>query len=247
VSGPGTTDDTCRRMRLLIQADLDGELEATEAAAVAEHVAGCPRCAAVRRQLLALKARISKELPYHSAPTSLRSRLQRSLPRRRPLAILPFGAGFALAACLALLLIVPRSLFPTYSSVAEQAVADHIRALQPGHLVDVQSSDQHTVKPWFDGRLDYAPPVKDLANVGFPLVGGRLDYLDGRPVAALVYRRAQHVINLFVWPGNGTASSGERNGYNYIAWSAGGMTFWAISDVNKGELQEFVRLWQARQ
>jgi anti-sigma factor RsiW len=246
VSGSGTADDVCRRMRLLIQADLDGELEAAEAAAVAEHVAGCPRCAGVRRQLAALQTKLRAELPFHAAPPELRARLERGVRPRRPMALLPFGAGFAVAACLALLLVIPRAFVPSHRDLAGEAVAGHIRALQPGHLLDVTSSDQHTVKPWFDGRLDYAPPVKDLAADGFPLTGARLDYLDGRPVAALVYRRARHIIDLFVWPGDSAASSGEQSGYNYVAWSDGKMTFWAISDLNLAELREFTQLWRSR-
>lgn len=246
MSGSGIADDVCRRMRVLIQADLDGELEAAEAAAVAEHVARCARCTDVRRQLTALQTRLRAELTFHPAPPELRARLERRMQPRRPMAMLPFGAGFALAACLALLLVLPRALVPSQPDLAREAVAGHIRALQPGHLLDVTSSDRHTVKPWFGGRLDYTPPVKDLAADGFPLTGARLDYLDGRPVAALVYRRAQHIIDLFVWPGTGANSSGERNGYNYITWSDGKMTFWAISDLNSGELQEFARLWQSR-
>ena len=246
MSGSGTADDVCRRMRLLIQADLDGELEAAEAAVVAEHVAGCTRCRDVRQQLATLQTKLRAELPFHAAPPELRARLERRLRPRRPRAILPFGAGFALAACLALLLVLPRALVPSHPDLEGDVVADHIRALQPGHLLDVTSSDRHTVKPWFGGRLDYTPPVKDLAADGFPLTGARLDYLDGRPVAALVYRRAQHVIDLFVWPGSGPNTSGQRNGYNYVTWSDGEMSFWAISDLNSGELGEFARLWRSR-
>ena len=116
--------------------------------------------------------------------------------------------------------------------------------------MDVASTDEHTVKPWFDGRLDFAPPVKDLKTEGFPLTGGRLDYLAGRPVAALVYQRRQHTIDLFVWPDGsrldrGTAE-GSRNGYNFQRWSRGGMVFWAVSDLGAPELADFVRLWQER-
>ena len=128
-------------------------------------------------------------------------------------------------------------------------VASHIRALQPGHLSDVASTDQHTVKPWFDGRLGYAPPVKDLKAEGFPLAGGRLDYLAGRPVAALVYQRSQHVVELFAWPDGGHLDHGpaasSRSGYNFLRWSQDGMAFWAVSDLNAQELADFVRLWRA--
>ena len=132
--------------------------------------------------------------------------------------------------------------------MADTVVAEHIRALQPGHLMDVVSTDQHTVKPWFDGRLDYAPPVQDFQAQGFPLAGARLDYLAGRPVAALVYQRRQHSIDLFVWPigqqFDGGPAEGSRRGYNFVRWTRGGQAFWAVSDLNPAELGEFVRLWR---
>ena len=120
--------------------------------------------------------------------------------------------------------------------------------MQPGHLEDVASSDRHTVKPWFDGRLDFAPPVKDFAAEGFPLRGGRLDYLAGRPVAALVYQRDKHIIDLFVWPANGNPSqppdTAQRQGYNVVHWTEDGMVFWAVSDVEIGQLREFAERWR---
>jgi anti-sigma factor RsiW len=139
-------------------------------------------------------------------------------------------------------------LAPSQESLIDQVIAGHIRALQPGHLEDVVSTDQHTVKPWFDGRLDFAPPVKDLAADGFPLKGGRLDYLDGRPVAALVYQRDKHVIDLFVWPASGAVAlpAGDTAiaGYNAVHWATGGMNFWAVSDVERGQLTDFAALWR---
>jgi anti-sigma factor RsiW len=154
-----------------------------------------------------------------------------------------FGAGVACAAALALLVLVP-----SQPSLVDAVVAGHIRALQPGHLEDVPSSDQHTVKPWFDGRIDFAPPVKDLAAERFPLRGGRLDYIGGRPVAALIYQHDKHLIDLFVWPaGTGTAQPPEiaaRHGYNVVHWNDGGMALWAVSDLEANLLREFAEDWR---
>ena len=261
------TDEACTEMNLLIQADVDGELAPAEAARVAAHVQGCPSCAEAQAQLLTLSGRLRGEVPYHAAPSALRAAVQariaavaapaealhtpqrapwwKRLPRPRLGGAASFGAGMAFAACLAVVLLLPQG----HSGLPEDVVAGHIRGLQPGHLMDVVSTDQHTVKPWFDGRLDYAPPVKDLKAVGYPLAGGRLDYLAGRPVAALVYQRRQHLIDLFVWPDKGHAQAGpaegSRNGYNFVRWSRDGMVFWAVSDVNARELADFARLWQA--
>lgn len=263
------TGKACAEMRLLIQADVDGELTPAEAARVGAHVETCPGCAAAQARLLDLSARLRRELPYHATSEDLRTAVRariaavatpearragervvrtvpwwKRLPRPRLTGGATFGAGFALAACVVLALVLPGS-----GGLPDAVVAGHIRALQPGHLMDVASTDQHTVKPWFDGRLDYAPPVKDLKAEGFPLAGGRLDYLAGRPVAALVYGRRQHFIDLFVWPDSGRVdrepAGDSRNGYNVVRWTRDGMAFWAVSDLNAQELADFVRVWQA--
>ena len=272
-----TGGDGCAEMRLLVQADADGELGPAEAARVGAHLGKCPDCAAAQSALLALSGRLRREAPYHRAPDALRAAVRariaaaaapsealqpagdapiaaagarrpswwHRLSRLRLGPAAPFGAGFALAACLAFALVLPR----TAGELPDSVVASHIRALQPGHLSDVASTDQHTVKPWFDGRLDYAPPVKDLKAEGFPLAGGRLDYLAGRPVAALVYQRRQHIVELYAWPDGGhfdrSPAAGSRSGYNFLRWSRDGMAFWAVSDLNAQELADFVRLWQA--
>jgi anti-sigma factor RsiW len=244
-------NEDCDEIRLLIQADLDGELRPAEAARIAAHLERCPRCAETEVDLATLSERVRREVPSYPASEEFRAaltaRLAAAAPkpaaaRRRPWMLgTTFGAGFAVAASLALLLVPPRG-----AQWPDQIVASHIRALQPGHLMDVVSTDQHTVKPWFDGRLPFAPPVKDLAGIGFPLIGGRLDYLAGRPAAALVYRRAQHVIDLYAFDGasDGLPGTGSRDGYNFVRWDQDGMSFWAVSDLNAQEMADFVREWR---
>jgi anti-sigma factor RsiW len=241
------SDDGCAAMHLLIQADHDGELDTEGAARVAAHLRVCPECATLAENLRRLSAQLRAEIPQPALPlrlqataarlsAPLRPRIWRSIGRQSP----GVAVGLALAACLALAIVPRRG-----ADLADEAVAAHIRALQPGHAMDVVSTDRHTVKPWFDGKLDYAPPVQDFAGVGFPLLGGRLDYFAGRPVAALVYGRARHVIDVTVFPAPPQpARSGAVNGYNYLSWSRGGMVFWAVSDLNTSELREFAALWQ---
>ena len=239
-------DDPCASMHLLVQADHDGELDAAEAARVAAHLQTCPACTAQAAALRRLSAQLRAELRPVVLPLRLQATAARlaAPPRLAPWRMMQrqapgFAVGLALAACLALV-VVPRRP----ADLADEAVTAHIRALQPGHLIDVISTDKHTVKPWFNGRLDYSPPVQDFTGVGFPLRGGRLDYFAGRPVAVLIYGRAKHVIDVTVWPGAAApARDGTTNGYNYLSWSRDGMVFWAVSDLNKTELREFAALW----
>ncbi len=236
-------------MLLLVQAEFDGELDAAQAAELAVHRRDCPACKAAAATLARSRALFSDEL-YEPAPDDVRARVMSRLAAARPAppliarlgawwrGALGFGLGAACAAALAFLLVVPGGPDPV-----RELVASHIRALQPGHLEDVASSDRHTVKPWFDGRLDFAPPVRDLAAKGFPLKGGRLDYIEGRAVAALVYQRDKHIIDLYIWPQpkpeDGAIETAQRQGYNVVHWSQGGMTFWAVSDVEMNQLVDF--------
>ncbi len=239
----------CQRWQLLVQADHDGELGVADAAALAVHLDGCTACRALRDGLAGLSRRLHADAPRHAAPASLRAALERqAMPLASPPAIrrwrLP-RAAIGGGAALAIAASVTLALLPRGGDPGEAAVASHIRALQPGHLTDVLSTDQHTVKPWFNGRLDYAPPVRDFAAAGFPLHGGRLDYLDGRAVAALVYQRGGHVIDLYIWPGNADPARAEAfAGYNVVHWHDAGMRFLAVSDLNLAELQGFVALWR---
>jgi anti-sigma factor RsiW len=159
------------------------------------------------------------------------------------------GVAFAATMLFAALIwsVVPRNLSPSSDDLlARDIVDDHIRSLMVDHLTDIPSTDQHTVKPWFDGKLDYAPPVKDLSELGFKLIGGRLEYLAGKPVAALVYQHGNHFINLYVWPANRQPETEvavtKKQGFNLFHWTSGGMTYWAASDLNDTELREFAQL-----
>jgi len=243
---------------LLVQAELDGELDAAQAAALEAHRTDCPICRASQAELMRARGLMRGDL-YEPMPDDVRTRVMARLrqvapppapaPRRRrnwdwlrgP--SIGFGLGAACAAAISLLVVLPER-----NDLIDQVVAGHIRALQPGHLEDVVSTDQHTVKPWFDGRIDFAPPVRDFAAEGFPLRGGRLDYLGGRPVAALVYQRDKHIIDLYVWPASGAgphlAGDTTIQGYNVVHWAAGRMNFWAVSDVERGQLDDFAALWK---
>ena len=240
------TSPDCAEMELLLQADHDGELDIQGAARLAAHLQGCAHCRAVQSELEQLSRRLRSEVPRFSAPAALRAAIAAAAPapvalpwhRRVRSRAWPALAAAAIAAS------VTFAVLPQGPDLADSVVASHIRALQPGHLMDVVSTDQHTVKPWFDGRLDFAPPVKDLAASGFPLTGGRLDYLGGRAVAALSYGSARHVINLAIWPGQTTEAHGSRNGYSFVRFSDRGMILWAVSDLNANELQRFVENWK---
>ena len=241
------TQAGCAHMALLIQADQDGELSAAEAAAMLAHASGCTGCAALREKLACVSTAMRQDTLRHAASAGLRRSVMANgrlsdartgdWARRHALGAM---LGAALAACVVLALPRPA---PRDGVEVSSVVDAHLRALQPGHLLDVVSTDRHTVRPWFDGRLDYAPPVRDFAAAGFPLKGARLDVL-GRPVAALVYGRDKHLIDVYVFPGAPIqVRQTAWRGYNVVAWSVGGMVFWAVSDLEAADLARFARLW----
>jgi anti-sigma factor RsiW len=244
--------------RDLIEAYMDEELDPGLTASVEEHLSGCLSCSEVYSRFREQRAEIRSAAPYYTAPAqlerSIRDALRQAVANETRAAArnLPWR-WLAIAASILLAISVSWNLRPSskrtaeYDLLAQNIFAGHIRSLIGSHLLDVPSTDQHTVKPWFNGKLDFSPEVKDLAAQGFPLIGGRLDYLTNRPVAALVFGRRQHVINLYTWPSDPTASSPSqfsRNGYNAIHWSHGSMTFWAVSDLALTELAQFKELYQ---
>jgi anti-sigma factor RsiW len=228
---------------------IDREVAPDSAAAIRVHLRTCVAC---RRRLADRESlgRLVRSVPYHSAPDRLRAKVATQVNRSTAIRrVLPWAAAAALAASVlgAVWLARPNAT-ARGSAIVEEVVADHVRSLMADHLFDVESTDQHTVKPWFLGKLDFSPPVTDLSAIGFPLVGGRLDYLAGKPVAALVYRRRQHTINVFI--GRSAADPSAEivaaiSGFHMRHWMRGGMDFWAVSDLNETELEEFCRTLQA--
>lgn len=235
----------CADRAALLPVLADGELDLGRQLELERHLDGCPACAAAHQSALDLRARLRAAAPYYAASPALARRIRAGLepaPRRR--GWLTWPAAAATAAAILLLLFLPRAFRAPDFMLAQQVEAAHVRSLEVNHLMDVASTDQHTVKPWFHGHLDYAPPVADFAAQGYPLIGGRLDYLDHRAVAALVYRRRLHPINVFVWPSTSTASRQElhRDGYTLLHWSRNGMTWWVVSDVDTESLRQLATL-----
>jgi mycothiol system anti-sigma-R factor len=268
----------CQEITNLMDAYLDGELDPITSQKIEQHLRDCPKCEESFEAHTALAHAVSRGAPYYRAPVELRQRIQSSLrdaidtePRghavqenrrsvtrpqaeRRGIFFETPWNWLALAASIVLAAIVASSFLPRLRQpgadqfLATQLIASHVRSLMANHLTDVASSDQHTVKPWLDVKLDFAAPVVDLSAEGFPLIGGRLDYLDNRPVAALVYGRRKHFINLFVWPVESNAAKGpetiSRQGYHLLHWVSSDFNYWAVSDISDSELQTFKRSFE---
>lgn len=241
----------CVDQELLLGGLIDSELDAANTALVEAHVARCEGCREELDRLQAVRNLMRSDGVRHAAPDSLARKIS-SMPEIAPKAAnenrilrwLAPGAVGAIAASLAMVSFVTPA---TTAAVDQELVSSHVRSLQPGHLTDVQTTNQHIVKPWFNGRIDFSPPVPELADQGFPLVGGRLDSIDGKTVPAIVYKRRLHTVNLFVWP---TRESGDRafvkEGFAVREWTGNGLRFAAISDIPPAELARFQALFEQR-
>ncbi|ACL55818.1 anti-sigma factor family protein [Methylobacterium nodulans] len=264
--------EPCADQVPLLQGLLDGELDAANALQAETHLRDCRACADYYGRLQAGRQRRRQEGVRHRAPDALRDRVRAAVaaqaaaspaaspvitampdagPQRRRRFVERGAIALALAACLAVIAVLPRGGDHGGPALPDELVSGHVRSLLVSHLTDVATSDQHGVKPWFSGKVGFAPPVIDLSDRGFALVGGRLDYIGGQVVAAIVYKRREHVINLFVWPGSSVAEGARsartsREGYSLLHWTQAGLTFWAVSDLNPTELQEFEQDFAAR-
>lgn len=248
----------CTEMRSRLHPYLDRELDLESALAVERHLAACAECRAALATQSALQAGVRRRANYHAAPPGLAARIRAQLeqqpaaPRRwRPRwprlgQWLPFGAAVAATAMLSWTAALQYAAGSADERLAEQVIAGHARAVLTAHRIDVASSDRHTVKPWLSSKLDFSPAVVDLASAGFPLDGGRLDYVAGRPVATLCYRYRQHTIDLFVWPdeaGDAPLRALSAKGYHVLRWRDDGMAYWAVSDVNEPDLKAFAEAY----
>jgi anti-sigma factor RsiW len=238
---------TCEEAEILLHALMDGELDAGHAREVEEHIAGCPACAAQLAAYREMSQAIATAKMKYTAPLALRRRIEASLPqtqapsRRAVLRGFALGSAVSAIAATGLVAIVLRE--DELQRIQSEIVSAHLRSLQAGHLTDVISTDQHTVKPWFNGKLDVSPPVIDLTAQGFTLIGGRLDYVDARAIGAVIYKRRAHVINLFVAQTSNTERRAAKietlQGFNIRCWRDRGLNFWAVSDIGADELAEF--------
>jgi anti-sigma factor RsiW len=246
----------CELAETTIHGYFDGELDAVRSAEFERHLEHCPHCQAALEGIESLRMQLQQSDLYEHASTDLREKVRQQIAGetrevnsdglsswKRWFLLPAFGTLATAAALIAIMLFVIPS--HTQSTLTAELIDAHVRSLQPGHLFDVQSTDQHTVKPWFDGKIDFIPPVADYAAQGFPLVGGRLDVVDGHNVAALIYGRRKHIINIFIWPRREketAESSGSRQGYNWVAGRSGDMQICLVSDAALSDLRELKSL-----
>jgi anti-sigma factor RsiW len=246
----------CNDARQLLEANSDGELDLMRQVELEAHIRDCAACALEAKALAARKEALRDMIPRFAASPQFRKRVQSALraegsPARQAAGWSLWNLG-GMAASLMLVLALGYSwgsMRARSDSLLGEAISDHVRSLQVGHLMDVVSTDQHTVKPWFIGKVDFSPPVFDLADIGFPLAGGRLEHIDGRPAVALVYRRRLHSINLFVWPtsaGKVPERLGDKDGYNTMSWSQDGLNYLAVSEISGAELAQFTGEYRSR-
>jgi anti-sigma factor (TIGR02949 family) len=245
----------CDEAKILLHGLVDDEFDAEHAGRIETHVAACARCAGQLRLHRAMRAMMSNANLQFSAPPGLRARIRAALPVRAADApyrlrtlLKGFAFGSALSAAAAALLMIAVIRSDQDQVIVSDVVSAHLRSLQADHLTDVQTSDQHGVKPWFSDRLGVAPPVPDLTAQGFSLIGGRIDYVLGKAVAAIVYRRSDHVINLFVAQGaeaEHSARAETMQGFNVELWSEQGLNLCAVGDVSLEELQDFRKKFEA--
>lgn len=255
----------CEEARQQVDLYADRELGLSQSLELERHLQTCTDCARALENARSLSSAVRGSGIYGEVPPRLADRIRSAalreaglpaaptvVPRARPTLAWWRPLGIAVAAMLILAVFSWRWTPGTprggeqNTLLAQEVLDSHVRSMMADHLFDVPSTDQHTVKPWFDGKLDFSPPVIDLTADGFELTGGRLDYISGRPVATVVYRRRKHVINLFMWPENTTAplNATMRNGYNLLHWKSGVLEYWAVSDLNPQEMREFVALLQ---
>ena len=251
----------CQECHDFIDAYIDNELDVAAAILVKQHLRDCSQCQPLLESRKALRSILENPQLQFEVSDSLRGKIQSVLPAATSSAkhqsgrrsVIPwFSVPLALAATIAVVLglsfLYQRATLDRSQSnaLAEEVISSHVRSLLASHLLDVPSTDQHTVKPWFDGKLKFSPPVQDFADRGYRLIGGRLDYINGREVAALVYQRNKHIINLFIWPSESdrdtAPQSFTKDGYNVLHWTRDGFDFWAVSDVNAGDLRAFADL-----
>lgn len=244
----------CVDQELLLGGLVDGELDAANTALVEAHVARCEGCREELERIQAVRNLLRGDDVRHSAPEELLERIN-AMPELAPAATansnrripswLAPGVVGALAASLAMVAFV--NPVQRQSALDDQLISSHVRSLQPGHLTDVQTTNQHIVKPWFNGKIDFAPPVPELADQGFPLAGGRLDSIGGKTVAAIVYHRRLHTVNLFVWPGDESGNKvSVEDGFSLAEWNEDGLNFAAVSDIPAQELRQFETLYRSR-